>query len=197
MKLLLATGNLHKLSEVKAILSPFDIELYSLKDFNISMDGVVENGKTYRENALIKVNYLKDKVDMPIIADDSGMEIEDMDNQPGIYSARFAAEKGGHKNAIAYIEEQLKNSKDRKARFVCDIALANVEETPLVFESIVNGTIAKEMHGNEGFGYDPIFIPDGYTKTYAELSDKEKNTISHRATALLKMVNYLKEKKMI
>ena len=197
MKLLLATGNLHKLSEVKAILSPFDIELLSLKDVNISMDDVVEDGKTYKENALIKVNYLKDKVDMPVIADDSGMEIEDMDNMPGIYSARYASMFGGHDKAIAHIEEELKNSKDRKARFVCDIALANISEEPVVFEAIVNGAIAKEMHGRQGFGYDPVFVPDGYDKTYAELSEEEKNTISHRAKALMMMVKYLKERNLI
>lgn len=197
MKLLLATGNQHKLNEVKAILSPYDIEVLSLKDFDISMDSVIEDGDTYKANALIKVNYLKDKVDIPVIADDSGMEIEDMNNQPGIHSARYASMYGGHDKAIEHIEEELKDSKDRKARFICDIALANVTKEPIVFEAIVNGSIAKEMHGKQGFGYDPIFVPNSYDKTYAELSEEEKNTISHRAKALMMMVSYLKERKII
>lgn len=189
-ELLVATNNLHKLQEIRQILSPHHITVYGMRDLNISIPPVEENGQTYFENALIKANALKEVTDMPIIADDSGIEIEAMNNAPGIKSARFAENCGGHDKAIQQILKNLEGN-SRKAKFICNIVLVNVEEKPLKFEAVVNGTIAKEVSGAGGFGYDPIFICDELGKTYASLTQQEKNKASHRGKALNKLLTYL------
>ena len=190
-ELILATNNQHKLKEVREILSPHKITVYGLNDLNLKPEDVEENADNYYGNALIKAESVQKLTTMPIIADDSGLEIETMDNKPGLKSARFAEECGGHDKAIAKILDYLKD-KNRKARFVCDIVLLNVEDKPLLFEGIANGKIADEPFGKGGFGYDPIFIPEEFDKTYAELEDKEKNKVSHRGKALKKLLTYLK-----
>ena len=190
-ELLVATNNNHKLSEIRQILSPFHITVYGLKDLNIDVGEIIEDGKTYYDNALIKANALKKVTTMPIIADDSGLEILALDNKPGLYSARFAEECGGHKEAINKIIKDLEG-KDRTARFICDIVLVNVEDKPLLFEGIVPGKIGFEPDGDTGFGYDPIFICDELAKSYASLTQEEKNRVSHRGKALKKLLTYLK-----
>lgn len=190
-EILLATNNKHKLQEVRKILSPHGIIVYGISDLNLDYHEPIEDGKTYKDNALIKANALKALTDLPIIADDSGLEIEAMDNKPGIFSARYAKEYGGHKEAFKVIFNNLEG-KSRKARFVCDIILVNVEDKPLLFEGICPGNIAFEPKGDEGFGYDPIFIPDGFSCSFAELSEDEKNNISHRGRALKKLLTYLR-----
>ena len=191
-ELILATNNAHKLKEVREILSPHKITVYGLNDLNLKPKDVEENADTYSGNALIKAKSIQELTTMPIIADDSGMEIEAMDNQPGLHSARFATEHGGHPNAIKAILEELKKKDNRKARFVCDIILLNEDEKPLLFEGIVDGHIADEPYGEGGFGYDPIFVADELNKTYAEMSQEEKNKVSHRGKALKKLLTYLK-----
>ncbi len=193
-ELLLATSNPHKLQEVRQILSPHGITLYGIHDLNLDPEDVDENGSNYYENALIKATALAKLTNMPIIADDSGIEVEAMDNKPGIHSARYSKECGGHHNAIKNILEKVEETGNRKARFVCNVVLLNTEKEPRLFEGITTGEIASEERGEEGFGYDPIFIPDGYDVSYAELSPAEKNTISHRAKALKKLLTYLKIK---
>ena len=128
---------------------------------------------------------------MPIISDDSGLEIKALNNEPGIHSARYAESLGGHDNAIKEILKRLEDKKDRSARFVCDIVLLNVDTKPLIFEGVAEGTIAKEKMGEGGFGYDPIFISKETGKCFALLGE-EKNTVSHRAKALKKLLTYLK-----
>lgn len=189
-ELLVATGNAHKLQEIRQILSPFHITVYGYKDLNIKMEDVEENGKTYYDNALIKAEALQKITTMPIIADDSGLEIEAMDNAPGLHSARYADSFGGHAGAIKQIFKEIEG-KSRKARFVCDIVLVNVEDKPLKFEAVVPGRIAEEVDGEGGFGYDPIFIEDSLNKTYASMSQEEKNRVSHRGLALKKLLVYL------
>ena len=162
-----------------------------MKDLNIHIGEVEENGKNYYENALIKAKALQQVSKMPIIADDSGLEILALNNMPGLHSARFAEECGGHAQAIKKILSYLEG-KDRSARFICDIVLLNVEDRPLLFEGIVPGKIAFEPHGEGGFGYDPIFICDELNKCYASLTEEEKNRVSHRSKALTKLLTYLK-----
>ena len=190
LEILLATNNKHKLQEVREILSPHGIIVYGISDLNLDYHEPVEDGKTYKDNALIKANSLKELTDLLIIADDSGLEIEALDNQPGLYSSRFAKDKGGYDNAFRYIFEKTKENK--RARFVCDIIMVNAENRPLLFEGICPGVIADEVRGNDGFGYDPIFIPDGYDKSFAELPREVKNDISHRGRALKKLLTYLR-----
>ena len=190
-ELLVATNNTHKLTEIRQILSPFHITVYGLKDLNIDVGEIIENGKNYYENALIKAEAIKKVTKIPIIADDSGLEILALDNMPGLHSARYAEECGGHDKAIKQILSNL-NGKDRSARFICDIVLVNVEDKPLLFEGIVPGKIAETPFGGGGFGYDPIFIADELNKSYASMSQIEKNRISHRGKALNKLLTYLK-----
>ena len=189
-ELLVATNNAHKLKEIRTILSPFHITLYGMKDLNLDIGDVEENGKTYYENALIKANALKKLTTMPIIADDSGIEIEALNNEPGIYSSRYASSFGGYPQTFEHIFKELEG-KSRRARFVCDIVLVNVEEKPMRFEGIVPGRIVEKVTDKSDFGYDPIFIEDSLNKTYASMSEKEKNVVSHRGVALKKLLTYL------
>ena len=190
-EIILATNNKHKLQEVREILSPHKIVVYGLNDLNIKVPEAEENGTTYAENALIKAKSIQQVTTMPIIADDSGLEITALNNEPGLHSARYASSLGGHDNAIKEILNRLEDKKDRSARFVCDIVLLNVEDKPLIFEGIAKGEIAKEKMGEGGFGYDPIFISDETGECFA-LMKENKNTVSHRAKALKKLLTYLK-----
>ena len=190
-EIILATNNKHKLKEVREILTPHKIIVYGLSDLSTKMEDVEENGTTYAENALIKAKAVQKITTMPIISDDSGLEITALNNEPGIHSARYAASLGGHDNAIKEILKRLEDKKDRSARFVCDIVLLNVEDKPLVFEGVAEGTITKEKMGEGGFGYDPIFISKETGECFA-LMKENKNTVSHRAKALKKLLTYLK-----
>ena len=188
-EIILASNNAHKLKEVREILCPHGIIVYSLNDVNLKPEDVEENADSYYGNALIKAESVAKLTTMPIIADDSGLEIEAMDNKPGLYSARFAKDCGGHEKAFEVIFDRVKEN--RKARFVCDIVLLNVEEKPLLFEGITNGVIADKVYGEGGFGYDPIFVCEETGKTYAEMPQNEKNQFSHRGKALKKLITYL------
>ena len=190
-EMILATNNKHKLLEVREILSPYKIIVYGLGDLASKLEDVEENGKTYAENALIKAKAVQKLTSMPNIADDSGLEIKALNNEPGLHSARYASSLGGHDNAIKEILKRLENKEDRSARFVCDIVLLNTDKNPLIFEGVAEGTIAKEKMGEGGFGYDPIFISKETGQCFA-LMKEEKNTVSHRAKALMKMLTYLK-----
>ena len=190
-EIILATNNQHKLKEVREILSPHKIVVYGLKDLNIKLPPVEENGSTYAENALIKAKAVQQFTTMPIISDDSGLEIAALNNEPGLHSARYAESLGGHDNAIKEILKRLEGKKDRSARFVCDIVLLNVEKEPRLFEGVAPGTIANQKMGEGGFGYDPIFISKETGECFALMQDN-KNAVSHRAKALNKLLTYLK-----
>lgn len=191
-EIILATNNAHKLKEVREILSPHKIVVYGLNDLNLKPEDVEENADNYYGNALIKARSVQKLTTMPIIADDSGLEIMAMDHQPGLHSARFAKECGGYDKAIAKILDFLKDKDDRKARFVCDIVLLNEGKEPLLFEGIAEGHIANEPFGEGGFGYDPVFVSDELGKTFAEAKQEEKNKASHRGKALKKLLTYLR-----
>ena len=190
-EIILATNNKHKLQEVRQILAPHGMTIYGLNDLNLRPEEVEENAPDYFGNALIKAQAVAKLTTMPIIADDSGLEILALNNEPGLHSARYAESLGGHDNAIKEILKRLEGKEDRSARFVCDIVLLNTDKNPLIFEGIAEGTIAKEKMGEGGFGYDPIFISKETGQCFA-LMHEEKNTVSHRAKALMKMLTYLK-----
>lgn len=191
LEIVLATNNKHKLKEVREILSPHHIIVYGLSDLASKLEDVEENGSTYAENALIKAKAVQKLTTMPVISDDSGLEITALNNEPGIHSARYAESLGGHDNAIKEILKRLEDKEDRSARFVCDIVLLNTSEKPLIFEGIAEGTIAKEKQGEGGFGYDPIFISKETGECFANMKEN-KNTVSHRGKALKKLLTYLK-----
>ncbi|MGI6608841.1 MAG: RdgB/HAM1 family non-canonical purine NTP pyrophosphatase [Erysipelotrichaceae bacterium] len=186
---MIATGNSNKVKEYRQMLEPLGYTVHELKE--IEHLEVEETGHSFAENALIKAENIKDICNMIVIADDSGLEIEALDNQPGINSARFLAGYDyDYKNKA--ILEMLKNESNRKACFVCAIAL--VEEEKHVFEGVMEGSIAYEMKGENGFGYDPIFMTKEYGLTVAQLTSQQKNAISHRGKATKLLLEYLKGK---
>ena len=156
---------------------------------------IEETGNSYYENALIKVKAVSKYTDLPIMSDDSGLEVKALDNMPGIFSARFAEKEGGYIPAMKKIIEICKEKQEFDAKFICCIVLYNLEKEPLSFMGIVPGKITTEVHEGNGFGYDPFFISDELEKTFAEYPAEVKNKYSHRAKALEKMISYLKERK--
>ena len=190
MKIVFATNNQHKLSEIRQILGD-RVEVLSLKDINCDVD-IPETGATLEANALQKAQYIYDHYQMNVFADDTGLEVDALNGAPGVYSARYAGGEGHDSEAnMAKLLHELGENNNRKARFRTVIALI-IQGQVHEFEGIVNGEIIRERRGGEGFGYDPIFQPEGYDKTFAELGVEVKNQISHRARATQKLVEYLK-----
>jgi XTP/dITP diphosphohydrolase len=187
-QLVFATNNAHKLEEVAAKLAG-KLELLSLADIGCT-DDIAETGTTFRENASIKSHYIYNKYKLNCFGDDSGLEIEALNGKPGVYSARYAGEHGNHAANMDKVLDNLKMASNRNARFRTVISLLwNGEEH--FFEGTVEGTIRQERSGSAGFGYDPIFQPDGYAITFAEMSMEQKNSISHRAIAVEKLMKFL------
>ena len=190
MKIVFATNNQHKLSEIRQILGD-RVEVLSLKDINCDVD-IPETGATLEANALQKAQYIYDHYQMNVFADDSGLEVDALGGAPGVYSARYAGGEGHDSEAnMAKLLHELGENNNRHARFRTVIALI-IQGQVHEFEGIVNGEITRERRGGEGFGYDPIFQPEGYDKTFAELGAEVKNHISHRAKATENLVEYLK-----
>ncbi len=190
----IATGNLNKLQEIKRMLQGFDLEIKSMKDVGLDNLEIVEDGITFEENALKKATAVMNLTGHIAIADDSGIEVEYLDWQPGIYSARFAGEKATDAENNEKLLELLKNipPEKRKGRFVCAIAVAMPRGESFTVRGILNGTIAYELKGKGGFGYDPLFMPEAYNGlSLGEISSEEKNRISHRGQALERMKNVL------
>lgn len=183
-----ATNNAHKLEEVRAILAG-RFELLSLNDLNFTTE-IPEPYETIEENALAKAQFVFSRLQMPVIADDSGLEIEVLDGKPGVHSAHYAGTRDAQAN-IDLVLKQMKDHQNRQARFKSVIAYIDGEGKQQSFEGTVEGNITKEVRGADGFGYDPIFMPKGYDRTFAELSATEKNTISHRKRALENWVHCL------
>ena len=199
MKIVFATNNAHKLSEIKDILGE-GFEVLSLSDIGCHYD-IPETAGTLEGNALLKAQYIHDHYHINCFADDTGLEVEALNGAPGVFSARYAGGEGHDSEAnMSKLLAELKEKSNRKARFRTVIALIECEEgttkpKTTCFEGIVEGHITKERHGSEGFGYDPIFMPDGYDKTFAELGMEIKNHISHRARAVEKLAQFLLHKK--
>lgn len=194
MKIVFATNNKHKLDEIRDILG-HEFEIVSLKDIGCDVD-IPETGSTLEENALMKARYVFDNYGLNCFADDTGLEVEALNGEPGVYSARYAGEGHDSEANMKKLLEKLGNNNNRQARFRTVIALVlkdSPKESITLFEGIVNGRIAYEKHGTEGFGYDPIFVPEGYDQSFAELGLDIKNKISHRARATQKLVKHLKD----
>lgn len=187
-RIIFATSNEGKMKEIRLIMADSGYEVVSLREAGISAD-IEENGATFEENAAIKATAIAKLTGLPAMADDSGLEVDYMDKAPGIYSARFLGEDTSYDIKNNYILDKLKGVplEERSARFVCAIALADAEGTVITKRATIEGYIGFEIRGENGFGYDPIFMVPEYDKTTAELSIEEKNKISHRAKALMAM----------
>jgi len=188
MKLIFASHNEHKTTEIRQLLPP-DIQLLSLNDLNYH-DEIEESAATLEGNALLKARHVFTLFKLPCFADDSGLEVEALDNRPGVYSARYAGEPKNDDRNIAKLLDDLKGSTNRSARFRTVITLI-LPTTSLSFEGIIEGEITHEKKGSNGFGYDPVFQPIESSITFAQMSMEQKNTISHRALALEKMISFL------
>ena len=188
MKIVFATNNIHKLDEIRKI-SKGQLDILSLADINCHED-IPETGVTLQENALIKAKFVKDKFGLDCFADDTGLEVEALNNAPGIYSSRYAGEDGDSENNMRKLLHDLEGVENRTARFRTVIALL-INNKEHFFEGEIYGTIISTKKGTNGFGYDPIFMPRNYDKTFGELSDDAKNSLSHRAIATQKLVSFL------
>jgi XTP/dITP diphosphohydrolase len=194
MKLVFATNNKNKLKEISMQLND-EFILQSLEDIGCEEE-VPETANTIEGNASQKANYIFLKYGTPCFADDTGLEIEALNNAPGVYSARYAGPERNDTNNINKVLLELDGQIHRKARFKTIISLV-IEEKEQLFEGIINGTIVSEKRGNNGFGYDPIFVPDGYSETFAEMDPELKNKISHRAIAFRKLIEHLNKTKLV
>jgi XTP/dITP diphosphohydrolase len=190
-KLFIASKNSGKIKEIKAYLSDLGIEIFSLLDLH-SFPDIAETGKTFEENAFIKAKALFDIVKLPVLADDSGLEVDALSGAPGVYSARYAEHGASDSDNIRKLLDELKDVQpdSRTARFKCIIVLYD-GITKRSFEGACEGRINDSTRGDEGFGYDPVFVPNGYEKTFAELGIKVKNKLSHRAKALKSLLDFL------
>ncbi|GHU57685.1 non-canonical purine NTP pyrophosphatase [Bacteroidia bacterium] len=187
-ELVFATNNQHKLEEVSAMLSQ-DIKLLSLKDINC-LEDIPETADTLEGNALLKARYVKENYGFDCFADDTGLEVEALNNAPGVYSARYAGEAHDSEANMQKLLTEMQGKENRMARFRTVIALI-LDGRESLFEGIVDGSIITGRRGAAGFGYDPLFVPKGYTETFAELGSNIKNSISHRALAVQKLTAFL------
>ena len=190
MKLVFATNNRHKLDEVRAIVGD-KVEVLSLNDIGCH-DDIPETADTLQGNALIKARYIYEKFGVDCFADDTGLEVETLDGAPGVYSARYAGEECDSEANMQKLLQNLTGKSNRNAQFRTVIALIIKGEEKL-FNGIVKGTITEEKRGDSGFGYDPVFVPEGFSESFAQMSGDMKNSISHRYRATLELSNYLKE----
>jgi|TARA_B110000259_G_C13832963_1_gene329455 XTP/dITP diphosphohydrolase len=189
MNLIFATSNSNKLKEIKNLL-PKEICINDLNSLNF-FEEIPENKNSIEKNAEFKASFIHSKYNINVFADDTGLEVGVLNGEPGVYSARYAGEDCDSNKNMEKLIKKLINKKNRKARFKTVIALV-LNNKLHQFEGVVNGTIAHSKKGDKGFGYDPIFIPEGYKKSFAELSLNEKNEISHRSIAVKKLINFIK-----
>ncbi|MEO0084444.1 MAG: XTP/dITP diphosphatase [candidate division WOR-3 bacterium] len=201
MKLILASKNRHKILEIKSILKDFDWEIIALSDLAPDFT-ITEDGKTFEENAIKKAESVMSKFGLITLGEDTGLEVDILNGRPGIFSARYAGENASYEQNVKKLLAELRNIPiaKRTARFRCVCALAFPSEfnrKTELFQGICKGHIIDEVRGKAGFGYDPIFVPNGCDKTFAEMSAEEKNRISHRAKALEKVKKYLNQLKIV
>ena len=191
MKLVFATNNKHKLQEVRDIIGS-GVEVLSLNDIDCH-DDIPETADTLQGNALIKARYIYEKYGIDCFADDTGLEVEALGGEPGVYSARYAGEECDSEANMHKLLHNLTGKKNRNAQFRTVIALI-IDGKEMLFNGIVKGTITEEKCGTSGFGYDPVFIPEGFSESFAQMDSATKNSISHRYRATKELSNYLKEK---
>jgi XTP/dITP diphosphohydrolase len=192
MKFCFATNNNHKLSEAKDIAGS-DFEIVSLKEIDC-FEELPETSPTLEGNSFQKADFVFRKYNIPCFADDTGLEVDALNGAPGVYSARYAGEHKSSSDNIDLLLKELRSETNRTARFRTVITLLGLTPDPVYFEGVVDGTIINERRGTFGFGYDPIFIPAGYSQTYAEMNLREKSSLSHRAIAVKKLGDYLKNR---
>ncbi|MQP25791.1 non-canonical purine NTP diphosphatase [Flavobacterium sp. LMO8] len=190
MKLVFASNNKNKILEIQALV-PNTIQIVSLEDIGCTED-IPETADTIEGNAILKANYVTEKYGYDCFADDTGLEVHALNGAPGVYSARYAGEQKDANDNMDKLLSELKDKSNRKANFKTVIAL-NLNGKQNLFSGIVNGKIIEEKIGTNGFGYDPIFVADGFEKTFAELSMEEKSTISHRGIAVQKLIDFLQK----
>ena len=190
--LVFATGNIHKLQEVQGLFKE-GFALSCLKDVNITEE-IPETADNLVDNALQKARYVYEKCGIPCFADDTGLEVDALGGAPGVYSARYAGEQKDSKLNMLLLLKNMNGKTNRDARFRTIIAYIDENAQEHIFEGEIKGKIIENMAGTNGFGYDPIFVPEGYDKTFAELSSEIKNTISHRARAMEKFLSYINNK---
>ena len=186
--LIIATHNAHKVSELRPLLSRH-VKLVSLSDLQFDKD-IPETAMTLEGNALLKASFVHNTFNLDCFADDTGLEIDALGGKPGVFSARYAGQENNFEANVSKVLNELKDVENRSARFrtvICLIFNSKIH----YFEGSIEGAITKERRGNQGFGYDPVFIPDGYNLTFAEMSLEQKNTISHRAIATTKLLEFL------
>jgi XTP/dITP diphosphohydrolase len=188
-QLVFATNNLHKTLEVREILAK-KYEVLNLNDIGCNTD-IPETGSTFAANAILKSSYVFQNFNIDCFADDSGLEVEALGNEPGVFSARYSGQRGDQIN-LEYLLQKMDGEQNRKARFITVISLIKNGQNYL-FEGVIYGNLRTAAVGNKGFGYDPIFEPNGYDITFAEMDVSEKNRISHRAIAMQKLIAFLKE----
>ena len=189
-KLVVASGNSSKLTEIRQMM-PQSFEIVSMKELGFTGD-IPETADTFAGNALLKARFISNKFMVNSLADDSGLEVEALSGRPGVYSARFAGPGSSAQQNIDRLMAEMEGVINRKARFVAVLALV-LEGQEFLFEGFVNGTISQQQAGNSGFGYDPVFIPEGYSQTFAMLSPDLKNRLSHRRMAIDKLVAFLNQ----
>lgn len=195
-KLLVASNNAHKIDEIKKILSDIkDLKVVSLKDENIFID-VEETADTLEGNALLKAQEIHSVSGLPVISDDTGLFVSELNNEPGVYSARYSGENATYLDNCKKLISKLKENDlpESPAYFKAVICYIDNSGNQKFFEGVINGKVTTEMHGTNGFGYDPLFIPEGMNKTFAELNDEDKNKISHRGLAVKKFAEFYKSK---
>ena len=191
LEIVIATNNPNKVEEYRQMFASIsNIKLFSLKDENIHIE-IEENGKTFKENSLIKAETISKLTNKFVLADDSGLEIEALDNFPGIYSARFM-EGRPYKEKWAAIFEMLKNKENKNAQFHCAITFITPTKEKYVFEGIEKGYITEKIEGENGFGYDPIFFSNSLNKTFGNATEEEKNAVSHRGKAFSQLLEFIK-----
>jgi non-canonical purine NTP pyrophosphatase, rdgB/HAM1 family len=186
-----ATNNAHKLAELRQMLGQ-RFEVLSLSDIDCH-DDIPETGSTFEENALLKARWVKDRYGYDCFADDSGLEVDALGGRPGIHSARYAGEHGDSNANNALLLRELEGYTDRTARFRCTIALLVGDYEPRFFNGTVEGSIIEHPDGSQGFGYDPLFRPDGWDCTFAQAAPERKNAVSHRGKAVSELVKYLEK----
>lgn len=191
-EIMLATKNAHKIKEFQMMLAPLGYHVKSLLDLEDDIE-IIENGKTFEENALIKAKTLFDMLHIPIIADDSGLSVNAMKGQPGIYSARFLGRDTSYDEKNQYIIDICKGEMDKGCQFICAIAYMMKDGSSSVFTGVVEGLVADHLEGNKGFGYDPIFYYPPYKTTLANVSEDKKNVISHRGRALRQLIKFMEK----
>ncbi len=190
-EIVIASKNKHKIIEISNILIPLGYKVLSLFDFDYFPE-IIEDGDSFKENALIKAKTLALHLNKTVIADDSGLEVFSLNNDPGIHSARYAGENKDYMDNNELLLKNLEYIEDRKARFVTSMCVYYIDKDPIFVEDYLYGEISREYIGNNGFGYDPIFYVTSLNKNLAELSLEEKNKISHRSLCLKQLIKYLK-----